>query len=96
MQFVKTLVIAAIATTLCRAPANVLAEADTHENTPNIRKLYYSKIPQPPTPSPAANDRKLYYTKIPQTPTPSPVVSQPAIIEGSNAVYVTPPDDNRR
>ncbi|KAG6615990.1 uncharacterized protein IUM83_03497 [Phytophthora cinnamomi] len=69
MQFIKIVAIAAIATTLCFALASASANVDAKEETPNVRKLYYTKFP---TPSPAVNGRKLYYTKF---PTPSPAAN---------------------
>ncbi|KAK1941062.1 hypothetical protein P3T76_007768 [Phytophthora citrophthora] len=68
MQLLKTLVIAAIATAVCFSPATAADSVNAEENTPNVRKLYYTKFP---TPSPTVQ-RKLYYTKFP-TPSPSAV-----------------------
>ncbi|KAG2851874.1 hypothetical protein PC116_g16155 [Phytophthora cactorum] len=52
MQLIKALVIAAVATTLCLAPATATDTVEVNKNAPpNSRKLYYTKTP-PATRSP--------------------------------------------
>ncbi|OWZ02412.1 hypothetical protein PHMEG_00026035 [Phytophthora megakarya] len=69
MQLVKGIFFIAVAATLCFVPTTATNSVDVNENTPNVRKLYYTKFPTPSPEAPAK--RQLYYTKF---PTPSPAV----------------------
>ncbi|ETK88617.1 hypothetical protein L915_07156 [Phytophthora nicotianae] len=51
MQFIKGLVIAAVVTAFCFAPATATDTVGVKNTPPNSRKLYYTKTP-PATRSP--------------------------------------------
>ncbi|KAL3663778.1 hypothetical protein V7S43_011193 [Phytophthora oleae] len=55
MQLLKTLIIATIATAVCFSPATAADSVNAEENTPNVRKLYYTRFPAP---SPSSEVRK--------------------------------------